>query len=449
VIGGGWAGLTAAITLLDHGMPVKLLEAARQPGGRARTVRSSDMLIDNGQHLLIGAYQSTLSVMARVGIDLEQAFDRSPLSLQMFNGKLSGLHLKAPRLLPSPWHLLAAFITAKGLSVTERFSALRFGHRVLSNTVNTRPDFSVQALLHSEGQSPGLIRKLWEPLCLATLNTVPGIASAQLFTVVLQKAFGSLNRHSDLLIPARELSDLFPRAAVDYLEQHGGQVELGQRVTGLVTRDSRVCGVRTGSRQTDASQVVLATQHIMARRLISHHAPLAGLGQQLGELHDEPVTTLYLQYPETTRLPMPVVGMVGALSQWVFDRAHCGQAGLMGVVISSSGGHMKLAAADLTKQVASELATSFPHWPAPLKTRLLREKRATFSSRVGVETLRPSNRTPVRGLWLAGDYTDTGLPATLESAVVSGLCCAHEMLDHWHPGLPADDARRHDRGKLY
>lgn len=427
IVGSGWAGLAAAIRLTRLRIPVQLIEAARQPGGRARTVRSGGLVVDNGQHLMIGAYQSMLNLMQQIGIDIDQAFERLPLTLKLLNGNRTSLFLKTPRL-PAPWHLLAAILTAHGLSATEQIKALRFGRYALKETLPADADISVLALLHSHAQSPGLIRKLWEPLCIATLNTPIDIASAHMFINVLNTAFGNHQQHADLLIPRCELSDLLPRPGIAYLERHGAQVELGQRVTSLVIEDKRVCGIHVGDRHIECSQVILATPPIISRRLISRHSALHTLAQQLAELGNEPIATLYLQYSEDTKLELPMLGLENNLGQWVFDRRVCGQPGLIAVVISARGEHSALTAEALTAQVANELATCFPHWPAPEHTRLLREKRATFCSRVGIDAVRPDNRTAVQGLWLAGDYTNTGLPATLESAVRSGNTCARSML---------------------
>jgi hypothetical protein len=138
---------------------------------------------------------------------------------------------------------------------------------------------------------------------------------------------------------------------------------------------------------------------------------------------------VYLQYPPETRLPVPMAGFENAVAQWVFDRRICNQPGLMAVVISARGEHMRLAAGELTERVAADLARAFPRWPAHHHSQVLREKRATFCARVGSDAIRPDNRTAVRGLWLAGDYTATGLPATLESAVRSGQSCAQTVMD--------------------
>ena len=158
------------------------------------------------------------------------------------------------------------------------------------------------------------------------------------------------------------------------------------------------------------------------------HRPLQALCKQLSALGDEPVTTLYLQYPPETYLAPAVLGLEDTLAHWVFDRRVCGQPGLMAVVTSARGPHGRWTKEEFTRRVAAELATRFPNWPPPESRLLIREKRATFSSRVGIDQFRPANRTPVSGLWLAGDYTANGLPATLEGAVRSGTACAQAIL---------------------
>jgi squalene-associated FAD-dependent desaturase len=427
VVGGGWAGLAAAVSLCTRKVPVLLLEAARQLGGRARSLRIGEQIYDNGQHLMIGAYESVLTLMQQVGVDIEDAFERLPLTLQLYRGKKLSLRMRAPRL-PAPFHLIGALLGARGLGVDEQLKALRFGRRMLRLEISPVDDISVQALLHSQGQTPGLIRKLWEPLCVAMLNTPANLASARLFVKALQIVFAGVSRHSDLLVPRRELSALLPTPCTEFLEQQGARVELGQRVTELDIDAHGVQGVRIGRRTLACRQLILATPHVISRRLLCRHPTLSALADQLSRFGHEAVTTVYLQYPPQTRLPVPMVGLQNTLAQWVFDRRVCNQPGLMAVVISASGAHQHLAAPQLVDQVAVELARSFRRWPPPQQAQVLREKRATFCARAGVDAIRPPNRTAVNGLWLAGDYTATGLPATLEGAVRSGQSAGQAVL---------------------
>ena len=428
IVGGGWAGLAAAVELCSHKIPVTLLESAPQLGGRARSIRTADMHVDNGQHLLIGAYRSVLGLMDRVGVDCKRVFLRQPLTLRLMQGHNTSLHFKAP-VLPAPLHLLGAILTARGLSRADRFQALRFGRRLPELSRMEQDDISVQALLHNEEQTPAVMRKLWAPLCIAALNTAPDDASARIFMRTLQESFLDIREHSDMLIPRLTLGDLLPLPCVDYLRRRGGSIELGQRVTSLEIENSRIQAVNIREQRVEASQVILAAPHIISRRLMSRHPPLQALCSQLSELDDEAVITLYLQYPPQIRLPQPVIGLEGTLAQWVFDRGICKQPGMMAVVISSGGCHAQINTDELPQRVAAELAASFPDWPAHKRSLLIREKRATFSSRVGIDGIRPGNRTAVSGLWLAGDYTANGLPATLEAAVRSGIDCAQAILD--------------------
>lgn len=431
VVGGGWAGLAAAVELCRRRQPVLLLESARQLGGRARSVRIGDTVVDNGQHLMIGAYRRLLTLMHCVGVDPEQCFKRLPLTLCVRRGAKPSLTLRTPRL-PAPFHLLAGVVTARGLSAGEKLRAMRFGRRVLKQSLTPARDISVQALLHSEAQSPGLIHKLWGPLCIAALNTPIDIASARLFIQVLKSTFGEINRHSDLLIPATELNNILPGPAADFIERHGGRIELGQRVTALETDNGKLTAVKAGERRIEAERVILATPHVITRRLLAHHHATAGIAAALAELGHEPITTLYLQYPAETRLPLVMMAFEDTLAQWIFDRRVCGQAGMMAVVISARGQHRDMPVDALTARVVAELATGFPHWPAPESTQVVREKRATFCARVGIDIQRPANTTAQAGLWLAGDYTATDLPATLESAVTSGIACANAVLEQPH-----------------
>jgi squalene-associated FAD-dependent desaturase len=427
VVGGGWAGLSAATTLCAHKVPVLLLEAARQLGGRARSVRIGGSIVDNGQHLVIGAYQSLLTLMQQIGVEADDIFERLPLILQLYRGNKISLRFKTPRL-PAPLHLLSGLLGAHGLSVSERLNAVRFARRLMNTGQESEEDISVLTLLHSQAQSPAVIRKLWEPLCVATLNTPIKLASAQLFIEALRTTFTGPAHRSDLLIPRRELSDLLPRPCADYLERNGTHIELGQRVTALELGAHSIKGVCVGERKIAARQVILATPHVITQRLLSRHPSLEKLAVELAGLGHEPVTTLYLQYPADTCLPLPVVGFEGALGQWAFDRRVCGQPGLMAIVISARGEHTRLPANQLIAQVADNLAGSFPHWPRHRSSHLIRDKRATFCARAGINSLRPNNDTTIQGLWLAGDYTNTGLPATLEGAVRSGQHSAQHVI---------------------
>lgn len=435
VVGGGWAGLAAAVELTHAGIPVILIEAARQLGGRARCVRFGELRVDNGQHILLGAYREWRTLLRRLGLEEQQVVRRLPLQLEVL-GRQDRLCLQAPTL-PAPLHLLASLLGARGLSSRERLAALRFGHFLAHTELSTPQDRSVAALLRERRQPPRLVRLLWEPLCLAALNTPIETASAQLFLRVLRESFRHRRRDSDLLLPVTDLGRALPEPALHYIERHGGQVWLNRRVTALRLSGDRLAGVELGAQFLPAGRLVLAVGATLCRRLLSPHPPFAAIVRDLARLEHQPITTLYLRYPATTRLPRPMLGLLDGPGQWVFDRALAGQPGLMAVVISAAGAHMELDNTALGAAVARQLAERFPHWPAPRERLVIREKRATFASRVGVEAWRPTAATPVAGCWLAGDFTATGLPGTLEGAVQSGRACARGILAGPWPGEAA------------
>lgn len=424
VVGGGWAGLAAAVELSAAGIPVQVLESAPQLGGRARSVPLDAQTVDNGQHLLIGAYHETLRLLQQIGVNATTALLREPLQLTVQRDHVR-LQLAAPPL-PAPLHLAWALLRAAGLRAGERHAALAFCLRTWRQNFHVTPDISVAQLL--AGQPAGLVRALWEPLCLATLNTPIQQASAQVFLRVLRDAFTQRRHDADLLHPRHDLARLLPQPAQRYIENHGGTVTTRCRVSALLL-DGTEHTVAAHGTSLPASHIILATAPWHAAPLLAAHPPLQPLAQQLLALGSAPITTVYLSYPAGTTLGCAMLGFEHGMPHWFIDRGiACGQHGLMAAVISGPGAHMAMAATELGAQVAAAIARHFPHWPAPQQIHTLREKRATFLCDVGSNARRPTNATPMPGLWLAGDYTDTGYPATLEGAMRSGVQCARRII---------------------
>lgn len=425
VVGAGWAGLAAAVELCHRGHQVTLLESARQTGGRARKVMFADQAVDNGQHLLIGAYHEILQLLTMMGCAENDYFLRQPLSLPMYDLSASCIRFSAAPL-PAPLHLLAALLNARGLSWAERWRLLRFSASLPGMQLTN--DMPLSNLLEKHQQTPRLIKLLWEPLTLAIMNTPVALASAEIFIKVMCDAFMHRRHDADLLFPRHDLGQVLPQPAIDYLQRQGSQVHYGCRVTSIITAANRVSEIRCADGTTlTADHVVLATPAAVTQKLLAAQEALTQTATQLSRFDYAPIATVYLQYPATTTLPATMIGMTNSLTQWVFDRAFCGQAGLMAAVISGHGEHENLTSEELGDQVSAELAQLFPHWPAAQQRFVIREKRATFLCRSGINIHRPSNATACANLWLAGDYTATGYPATLEGAVRSGRQCARLM----------------------
>ena len=423
IVGAGYAGMAAAVELAAAGIPADVFEASRVLGGRARAVELDGITVDNGQHLLVGAYRETLRLIDRVhpeGID--DLLLRLPLTL-VSPGRLS---LRAPRL-PAPLHLAAALLFARGLTMADKLAALRLMRRLKRSRYHLATDCSVAKLLAAHHQPPNLRRLLWEPLCVAALNTPVDAASARVFANVLRDSLGGTRAASDLLLPRVDLGALFPDAAERFVLARGGRV---LRATAI----KRIAQEANGYSLAGAEQrfgpyrqliVAVAPQHLPA--LI---APLPGLDPlrlQVGSLAYEPILTCYLAYPADARLAAPMLGHPEGLTQWLFDRGQAGgPAGLFAAVISARGRHLDLSNAALAAAIHAEIATIVPDLPTPLWSRVIVEKRATFACTP--ELARPQTQTPLPGLLLAGDYVACDYPATLEAAVSSGVAAANSII---------------------
>lgn len=443
IIGAGWAGIAAAVKLTQLGHNVTLYESAKQAGGRARSVTFDDKIVDNGQHLLIGAYSTCLNLMNTVGIDTTNSLKRLPLLLTVLdkeninkpgtNNLAPKLILKAPAL-PAPLHLLYALFTATGLKFKDRLAALKFGFTLQRNNYKVKQDISVEELFRLTEQTDILIKQLWEPLCLSTLNTPIKEASANVFMRVFKDAFTNKRKDADLLIPTVDLSQLFPDAAIKYIEANGGKVYLKSRVEKITIKNNLVTSLTVTvdeiSQIIKTSNIIIATAPQNLKKLIGNHPELKSLTKKINQFHYQPIVTVYLQYPKETQINHGMVGMSSSISQWIFDRGvFCQQSGLFSVVISAKGPHMTMDDDKLTKTVHNDIAMLLPNTPVLINSFVIREKRATFSCTVNINDIRPKNATDVKGLFLAGDYTDTDYPATLEGAVRSGLNAAYVITD--------------------
>ncbi len=414
VIGAGWSGLTAALTLAERGVPVTVFEASRSLGGRARRVSIDGVDLDNGQHILIGAYRETLRMMRRVGADPDELLLRVPLELRFADG----FHLRAPRL-PYPLNLLFALLGAKGPDLAQSFSALRFMASLRACKFRIEPDRSVARLLDDHKQGGVLRTHIWEPLCVSALNTPVEHASAQVFVNVLRDGLTGAREASDLLIARTDLGRLFPEPAAEYVRARGGAIELGVPVR-------RVAQVPGGFRLNDAqmfSCVVIACGPHQAGLLLVQLPELSDALSRINAFSYEPIVTCYLQYPESVSLPAPMLGFNGGIVQWVFDRGRLGgPKGLLAAVISASGAHEELTKEQLASRIGIELKAALGEFPVPRWTQVITERRATFSCRPALT--RPDGATAVPGLSLAGDYVAGDYPGTLESAVRSGVAAA-------------------------
>jgi squalene-associated FAD-dependent desaturase len=441
IIGAGWAGCAAAVRACELGHQVSLIEAARRLGGRARTVELHAQQLDNGQHILLGAYSACLELMRSLDIDIRQTLLRLPL--QMVYPHQTGMQFIAPKL-PAPLHLLFALLRSQGLDNADKMALARFSTTARWMGWQLHQDCSVSALLDRYDQTERLCRLMWHPLCIAALNTPPERASAQVFLNVLRDSLGASRRsHSDMLIPRSDLSQIMPDAAADFVQRHRGQVLTGTPIKSIKkTAHNTWCldDLRTlteGKNEFDS--VIIATSAKQCHGLLSSvsegiaNSPAESQAWSLPEFRFdyEPITTCYLQYASETKLSRVFFALADqpALAQWgqfVFDRGQLNerQAGLLAVVVSASSEATQLEQSVLARQIAQQLANQLqmPALLTPQWTQVITEKRATFACAPNLK--RPENHTAIPGLLIAGDYTKGDYPATLEGAVRSGLLAA-------------------------
>lgn len=428
VIGGGCAGLSAAATLVENGYAVTVFEASSQLGGRARTVvvENKDLLqpLDNGQHILLGAYQETLALLNKIGVDEKQAFLRIPLQINMqSNAAKSVFALKSASFLPAPLNLFFGFMCCAGLNLSERIAVLKFIRHLKSTQFIIDSDAPLEQFLIEHRQTLKLTKFLWEPLCLAALNTPIEKASTRIFLNVLRDTFTGHKKNSDFLLPRMDLSHIISDPLSRYIQSNGGTIKLNQRVRQLEVNDEGF-SLETRNGKSQFSHVVIAVSPARVEKLIATLPKLKHTLEQTQTYQYQPIYTVYLQYPPETKLQYVMSGLSKTLSQWVFDRGQlCGQKGLIAVIVSAEGKHQKLKQDELALRIAKELNRAFPELPKPLWHKVIAEKRATFSCVPNLA--RPTNRTSQPKLFLAGDYTYPDYPCTIEGAVRSGIHCAN------------------------
>ncbi|MBC7436253.1 MAG: FAD-dependent oxidoreductase [Bdellovibrionales bacterium] len=409
VIGGGWAGMAAAVHATQAGHKVSVFEAARTLGGRARAMRATlpdktAVQLDNGQHILIGAYSETLALMQLVGVDTDRALLRIPLTL-LFPDNMG---IRLPRW-PAPLDALAGILGARGWNAGDKFSLLRVSARWQLAGFQCAPSVTVAGLC--TGISPRVMDELIEPLCVSALNIPAARASGQVFLRVIRDSLFAGSGGSNLLLPRVDLSALFPLAAAQWLATRGCTVETGRRV------ESLSCGSQDASRwhvdgQTFDSVIIACPPWDAARLISSAGIDVATWLNLANGLQYEAITTVYAT--SQARLAHPMLSLRSSPTepaQFVFDRGQLGgPAGLLAFVVSASHGERDI----LQQQVIAQgQGLGFANLQ-PLQTVV--EKRATFACTPGLQ------RPPIKvapGLLACGDYVEGPYPATLEGAVRS------------------------------
>jgi squalene-associated FAD-dependent desaturase len=440
VIGAGCAGLSAAVRLARGGLRVVVLEARGRLGGRATAFqdRETGELVDNGQHVLLGAYRDTLAFLREIGAE-DHVRIQPQLAVTMIDRAGRRSRLECSSTLPSPFHVLAGVMDWDALTWKDRFAALRMAQplRVAGRQIkgdNRRiaasPGETVRSWLIRNGQTDRLREMLWDPLALAALNQPPELAAAPPFARVLGEMFGPDPTAAALVLPTRPLDAMYAAPARTFLEAHGGTVILGAaaKVHLAAKRVLRIVGQGTGwsPRITICAVPWFALPELFEGEI----DPLAATLADARRTAASPIVTVNLWFDRQI-IDEPFIGLPGRTMQWVFDKrlVFGERASHLSLVSSGAAEVMGRSNAELIALAHDELRSALPAVTrsALLRATVIREPRSTFSLAPG-QPPRPSTRTAVRGLFLAGDWIDTGLPATIESAVRSGHWAAEAAL---------------------
>jgi squalene-associated FAD-dependent desaturase len=440
VIGAGVAGLSAAVRLADAGFAVTVLERAPRGGGRTSvfTDRETGERVDNGQHVLFGCYRETYAFLDRIGA-AHLAPLQPRLSLAMAREDGRQFTLTCPDVRP-PWHLVAGVMRWRALSFIDRLAILRVGaviqrarrHGASAVAREVPQDWTVSQWLAAHGQTRGLCEWLWHPLAFAALNQSPDVAAAAPFVRVVAELFGPRVEDSAVGLARVPLDELFVTPAVRAIESLGGTVRFKTTAHVIVGDDARVRGVRTADGDIAANVVVSAVPWFAFGDLWPSGPPpaIADVAARASQMDSSPIVTVNL-WLDGPVLPQPFVGFAGGPMHWAFDKR---------AIVGESAQHLSIVssgAIDLVNQdnaaiaaaAVAQLSSALPEMRARrvLRSVVVREHRASFSLAPG-GPVRPSATTPIAGFYLAGDWTNTELPATIEGAALSGRIAADAIV---------------------
>ncbi|HLR30326.1 MAG TPA: hydroxysqualene dehydroxylase HpnE [Paenalcaligenes sp.] len=430
VIGAGWAGVACAWQLTRQGFDVTVFESGPTLGGRARRVHAPWGQVDNGQHLLIGAYNQTLQLMTALGLDPKERFYRQDLRFQSLDQQFNFGYWD----LPAPWHQLGVALGGRGLDWRDKLALLRLMRQLKKQGWRTPTGQTVAQLLQQSSQSKLLIERLWQPLCIAALNTPIDDACAHIFAAVLRDSLGAGRDSSQLLIPLKDMSQLWVQEALKDINYHTGtpiqrlQYDENQRLW-LYGQKNHTALVAPFDHCVIATQVPPAMR--LLQSLTATTPPQQEVLNALGEIRFNPIATLYLQpeFPWTLPTPMSLLFENREhlhYGQWVFNHAALPNSfakHTISVVISDAAPLRAYPKEQVTDALIQQLKMQLPDSKHPLPpiidSMLITEQRATFWAVPQLK--RPKAKSPWPGIYFAADWVDSDYPAVLEGAVRSGL----------------------------
>jgi squalene-associated FAD-dependent desaturase len=416
------------VALSERGAEVLLLERRSFLGGRAYSFRDpvTNDTVDNGQHLFMGCYRQTIAFLEKIGtLDRLKFQDNARVDfLDRENGFTS---FDCPSL-PAPLHALFGLLRMKGITPGDKLRAFKVGRAIQRN--GGEP-VTVSAWLDQLDQSQRIKERFWYPMTIATLNESPEIASAEMMKVVLKEAFGSSRKSASIGIARVGLSDLYTTGASAFITARGGEVRTGAQVNRLVIEQGKVAAVelKDGERIT-ADYFISAVTHSAFLQMIPEEDEF----RALAGLSSSPIVSINLWFDRQI-IDREFVGLIGTRSQWIFNKdlivKPARKANQIAVIISAARDFVDWTKDQMVEMALAELNELLPESRSAklLHCRIVKEREATLSHTLESDRIRPAARTSISNLILAGDWTATGLPATIESAVISGETAAQIITD--------------------
>ncbi|HET9137247.1 MAG TPA: hydroxysqualene dehydroxylase HpnE [Candidatus Kapabacteria bacterium] len=430
IVGAGVSGLAAAIELAstpsNRPLEITVFEERQTAGGRTRSFveKVSGDTIDNGQHLMMGCYTSTLSYLEHIS-SAHLLRIENPLSIPYFekNTGYAGT-LKVSSSLPIPSNLFFGIMQTDLLSSFEKFAALRFGRLVMSRKFD--PLFAHKTCSEAFAitkQPETLVKKLWEPIILATLNTSISEASAEVFLTTIRTIFLTERNYSAILIPTVGLSELLIDPAVALLESKGHTVKLATKVTGLTHRDGKVTvEFEDHSESFDAA--------IIASSPTPDWATVFGTNP-MPSVRFSSIVNVYF-WIDKQILEHPINGFIYTTLHWCFPKKTSYGKQLLACTVSAAGNLAELELAEISRVIERDLRSSLPHSSFTiLNSLVMKEKRATVVLDPPIQDTRPPLRTNIPSIAIASDLVQNGLPMTIEGAIRNGQQAARHILSQY------------------
>lgn len=434
IIGGGFAGLTAGVRLSERGCEVLVLERRNHLGGRAYSfidAKTGDV-IDNGQHLFMGCYRHTIAFLDTIGRLDRLKFQHRPHVDFLDSQGLASFDCPP---LPAPLHVLAGLLRMKGISFADKLRTFKIANAISGNGRLSPGPATVDQWLDKLGQSARIKQRFWYPMVVATLNQSPDLASARMLKVVLQEAFGGDRTSAQIGISRVGLSDLYTDGASDFIKSRSGDVQTGAQVRKLIVERDAVIAVEMKDGKRIEADYFVSTVPPGALFEILPDERQNREFKALQSLGASPIVSINLWFDRPI-IDREFVGLLGTRCQWLFNKdlivntklagtpalPRGRQSNQLAVIISAARDFVDMTKSDLVDMAVRELHELLPASRAAtvVHSVIVKEREATLSHTVESDSLRLGPRTSISNLILAGDWTDTGLPATIESAVISG-----------------------------